>query len=181
MSAKTFLFYAFKNQKITGSILPSQRILIKRMVDKIPKKCKCVIEFGAGTGSITKCLSEKLPKECILISFEINPDLSKYISIKKENFILINDDAQNLSNYLKKYKIKSIDGIVSSIPFGNLGKEKTLDFLNNSKNYIKKNGFFIQYQYFLTKLHLMKKVFNKINVSFVPWNIPPAFIYSCKK
>ena len=43
-------------------------------------------------------------------------------------------------------------------------------------------GMFIQYQYSLTYFRKLKSVFkDKISLDFEPLNIPPAFVYRCKK
>ena len=35
---------------------------------------KCIVEFGPGTGSITKELLNKMPKDALLLVFEINKE-----------------------------------------------------------------------------------------------------------
>ena len=42
-------------------------------------------------------------------------------------------------------------------------------------------GEFIQFQYSLQSFKLFKKVFNKVSVRPCLFNMPPAFVYSCKK
>jgi len=42
-------------------------------------------------------------------------------------------------------------------------------------------GEFIQFQYSLQSFKLFKKVFNKVSIRPCLFNMPPAFVYSCKK
>ncbi len=182
MSTKTFFVSAIKSQKTTGSILPSQKFLARRMIKAVdPVHCRCIVELGTGTGCITKLLLTKLNDKCLLLSFEINKEFVKKLKIKKKNFVLINDDAQKLPLYLKKYGIKKIDYVISSLPLGNMSSKATTTLLTLINHSLREQGLFIQYQYFLTRLLRVKKIFKKVSVGFVPLNIPPAFVYTCKK
>jgi phospholipid N-methyltransferase len=69
------------------------------------------------------------------------------------------------------------------LPFTFIPKDKTKRILLEIKKSLKKNGQFLQYQYFLSDFRLIKSIFekDKIDLSFELLNIPPAFIYSLKK
>jgi phospholipid N-methyltransferase len=56
------------------------------------------------------------------------------------------------------------------------------EILDRSFQVLAKNGVFIQYQYSLTYYKKLKEVFREaISLEFEPLNLPPAFIYRCKK
>ena len=48
------------------------------------------------------------------------------------------------------------------------------------KKNLKNTGIFIQFQYSLGLHKLLNKIFNnRVKISFVSLNIPPAFVYVC--
>lgn len=63
---------------------------------------KVIVELGAGTGIITEKILELMPKDAILLSFEINSFFSRHIkeSIQDERLKVINDDAMYIISIL---------------------------------------------------------------------------------
>lgn len=176
-----FFINALKNPAITGSIVPSQRFLVNKLVAPIEKReCEYIIELGAGNGCVTKRILERRNIECKVMSFEINKELADLTAGKymARNFVLINDDAGNLLNYAPR---KSADFVISSIPLGSLEKGKAMEILESARECLKDDGMFIQYQYFLANLYNVRNVFSRVNVGFTPLNFPPAFVYKCFK
>jgi phospholipid N-methyltransferase len=76
-----------------------------------------------------------------------------------------------------------VDVIISTLPFVFIPKDETKRILLEIKKSLKKDGQFIQYQYFLSEFKLIKNIFekDKIDLSFELLNLPPAFIYSLRK
>jgi phospholipid N-methyltransferase len=177
-----FLIEAIKNWKQSGAITQSGENLCKGMVEHIDDSTKFIVELGAGDGVITKHILEKAPKDAIILSFEINEKLyEKLININDERLIPIYDSAENLSSYLNEYEIKSVDTIVSSIPFVVLPTEITINILEVSKSCLKKGGLFVQFHYSKVLKDLYQTVFSNYETNLILKNAPPAFIFKCKK
>jgi len=68
---------------------------------------------------------------------------------------------------------------VSSLPLTLLKEEDVIDLLDKIPNYLKKEGYFVQYQYSLGKYRLLKQKFARVNVDFTLRNVPPSFVYKC--
>jgi phospholipid N-methyltransferase len=95
---------------------------------------------------------------------------------------VLNISAGKIADELKKLNIKKVDCIISSLPLTILPKEVSEEILLRAFEVLEDNGSFIQYQYSLSYFKKVKKVFREsISVEFEPLNIPPAFIYRCKK
>ncbi|MED0668798.1 hypothetical protein P4S95_00990 [Aneurinibacillus aneurinilyticus] len=76
---------------------------------------------------------------------------------------------------------KSADVIISGLPFTVFPKELTTQIMNEVIKSLKPGGLFITFQY---SLHMKKRLqadFSTIELRFVPFNIPPAFVYICRK
>lgn len=180
-----FMLEAAKHFKTIGSPIPSQKFLVEKMVEQIqPEKTKCIIELGAGEGSITKSILPRIKDSDVLLSFEINKKLSQQIlppNFKATNVHVINDDVLRLTNYLDKYGIEKIDYLISSLPLAQISDSEIISLLSNIKNHMKPSSLFIQYQYSLQSFSLLKRTFDNVEVSFTPLNFPPAFVYTCRK
>jgi phospholipid N-methyltransferase len=170
MKSLRFIYEFLKYPIQVGTMTQSSKCLAKRMAEQIDGSTE-VVEFGAGTGSVTKEILKQLPQDGRLTCFEINPQFCKCLErINDERLKVINDDAKNCEQY-----IDDPDCIVSGLPltlFKKLEKEKILTITSKSKRYIQ-----LQYTPILSKE--IKQYFSDVKLKFVPQNLPPAFIYVC--
>ena len=185
MDGKALFLSAFMEKpKEIGSIIPSSRFLVKELIRGIDfKSAECIVEYGPGTGCVTKEILKRAGKDCRLICFEINRKMYTHLlrSIKDERLILINDSAENLKKHLSRMGLHKADYIVSGIPFSNLPKNKKYAIVKETERNLKNSGKFMLYQYFTNfKAHLHSS-FSKITTSFMPLNIPPCFVHVCEK
>ncbi len=177
----SFLAQSFKDFRTTGSFLPSQRFLINKLIEPVDMNASCVIELGAGEGCVTRGLEKKLCDKTLILSFEVNSKLMALNKSKRPKTILIEDLAQNLKYHIQKHNISHIDYVISSLPLASLGKNETRKILSIIAKNMTPEGKFIQYQYLLLNRKDLEKNFSNISIQFVPLNIPPAFVYVCKK
>jgi len=176
----SFLKEAIKDWRSTGSIVRSSPELIKKMMLPIHfEDIQLIVELGAGQGCITKAIAEVIKEETHLLAFELNDQFLKELFLfEKENVEIINGDALNLLTYVKK---ESVDAIISSLPLANFPTILKRNILQQCYDALKPKGLFIQFQYSLIDFKLLKKRFNSVERKFTPLNIPPAFIYICRK
>ena len=70
---KSFTQEFIHYKKMIGSIMPSWRFLVKKIIQKINfSKDKVIIELGPGTGVFTYKIIEKLEKDTVFLLFELN-------------------------------------------------------------------------------------------------------------
>lgn len=184
MSRLEFLKLFFKNPMEIAAVTPSSGFLIRKMLKPIDFSRKLVVvELGAGTGVITSELLKNITSDSVLFCFEKDGALAE--KLKKEfqdsRLRLINDGAENMEKYLSEVGLGGVDYMVSGLPVAVLPKDKKIKILEAINNYLKKGGFYIQFQYSLTSLSLLKRFFNKVSVNLELRNIPPAFVYVCGK
>lgn len=185
MEKKTkFGLQFIKNYKQIGSVTPSSPFLTKKMLKSIPfGKIKCLVEFGPGTGVFTKKILEQLNKDAKLICIELNTSL--YEGLAKQfndpRLILIHGSATDLPKFLAENNIAEVDTIISSLPLAAFPVELKKEMIQTAHDCLKSKGRYIQFQYTLNAKNDLESVFNKVNIDFTPFNIPPAFIYRCRK
>jgi phospholipid N-methyltransferase len=181
---KGFLKQFWKEKKMVGAMAPSSRFLAKKMLKNIDFNSeKVIVELGPGTGVFTKEIIRKMAPDAHLLVFELNDNFYKALkkSIQDERVILIHDTAEKVQDYLAENNFSHADCIVSSLPLSNFPKQLRESILVSSKNALKEDGKYIQFQYSLQIKRQINRVFPKISIDFTPLNFPPAFVLTCKK
>ncbi len=170
-----------KHLRTTWSIIPSSKFLVDKTISKIDHTWnEKILLLWFWNWIVLKRLLIKKWKDINLTIFEISPDYKKfYDKIVEdynwlENVTYIEDSAENIS----KYNLWQFDYIISTLPFSIINKNTKQKILEEIKNSLKKWWKFLQYQYSLYNKKDFEKIFNKkAKISFVPLNIPPAFVY----
>jgi phospholipid N-methyltransferase len=167
-----------------GSFVPSSKYLGKMILKHVDMKPKVIIvELGAGTGAFTNMILSKMPKDGRLIIFEINSTLAKHLcsSIIDPRAIVLEVDAVEMVRYLKKLNITNPDYIISGIPIGTMSAPDRGYLLQAINESLGDDGLFIQFQYFLASLIPLRRIFKTKIIGYEYRNIPPAFVYGCRK
>jgi phospholipid N-methyltransferase len=68
------------------------------------------------------------------------------------------------------------------LPLTIISNKVSKEILDKSFEVLENGGTYIQFQYSLSYFKKLKTVFKKsISLDFEPLNLPPAFVYRCKK
>lgn len=171
-----------KDYSNIGSIGRSSKFLYKKMTCSIDfSQDISIVEYGPWDWVFTdELLKQTTPNSKISI-FEINIDFYNFLKEKYKNNPKIEIYKEDVCNIRKYFEENSVDYIISSLPLSFIKKNVVWNILKESKNILKNNWTFIQYQYFLQNKNQIQYFFPQINYKFTPLNLPPAFIYICKK
>ncbi|MEM8906926.1 MAG: rRNA adenine N-6-methyltransferase family protein, partial [Bacteroidota bacterium] len=174
---------SIKNLKTIGTFTRSSQYVCKEMVSHVNfDEAKVIVELGAGDGVITEHILKNMRPDARLISFEVNELFCKKLrQIDDPRFQVIEDSAERLKEYLNKMNLKEADYVVSAIPFVALPDELGYSIVSTCRDNMKMGGRFIQIHYSLLAKKIYKNVFGNVEVSFVPINIPPAFVLVSEK
>lgn len=180
-----FLKEFFKERKTVGAIRPSSKSLAKKMLKNVDfKNSNVIVEYGPGTGVFTRRIIEEMNPDAKLYVFELHEPF--YIKLQKEfenddRVQIIYDSAVNVRKYLEADKNEHADVIISSLPLTNFDQKLTMRILKSAEMALKHEGQYIQFQYSLNARKLLVKIFSSISIQFTANNLPPAFVYTCKK
>lgn len=180
----TFFKEAVKSLKTSGTFIPSSRFLVKRILKNIDfSTSEVIVEYGPGNGIITKEILKNLKPNAILICFEINEKfLEELEKINHKQLVVLNSSAENVEEEIQKLGYQKVDNFVSSLPLAIIPKEISFSIVKNSSEVLNEGGNFLQYQYSTQFLKPLKTIFNDaVKLEFEPLNLPPAFLYNCKK
>src|SRR5579862_292787 len=168
----------------TGGIIPSQRFLIEKMIAPVPGTYRGqVIELGSGTGALTLRLAARCP-EARIMACEINPTLARdqRCNLAEAGLDgrvkLLTRSAENLLSELSQKQ--KPDFVISGIPLGNLGREKSFALIDSIRQTLGPAGLYIQFQHSLLDRKKIKTKFS--NLLTVPvFNFPPAVVYYARR
>ena len=184
MKKRLFLKQFFKQKKMVGAVAPSSRFLAHKMLNHLPlSTAKVIVELGPGNGVFTKRIIKEMGGNTQLIVIELNDLFYNELSftILDPRVHIFHDSANKIGEFIKQIGQDKADIIISSLPLANLPEDLKTDLLDSIHNSLDEKGTFVQFQYSLQSKKAIKKRFEKTKITYTPFNIPPAFVYSCMK
>lgn len=182
MGAIKFFIEGIRRFKEVGAIARTSKFVSKAMCKYIDfNTTKCIVELGAGDGSITEQILKQMSPDTKLLAFEINDKLSADLREKLGNdprLVIIQDDAKKMGEYIRQAGFDLADAVISAIPFSIIPED---DIIEEAKKQMRMNAKFVQLHYSLVAKKRYKRIFNNVDIDFVTLNVPPAFIHICEK
>ena len=182
-----FMFAALVKLRQTGTIVPSQRFLIRRMIEPVPESyAGRIIELGAGNGALTLRLATRCPQARVL-ACEINPALASTTRANLDRagingrVEVVSDSAEHLLSEMGRRGTERADYILSGIPLGNLPGEQVQALVNAISGALGPGGMYVQFQYSLIDRKRIRSQFRSLRTVPVPLNFPPAVVYYARK
>lgn len=176
-----FLRRFLHNPKNVGSIIPSSQHLANRMVNQIPwPEAEAIAELGSGTGAITRYIHQQVQDSTKVLLFEIDEAMRNNLQTAYPDFSCY-PNAAHLVDFMKQEGVQQLDCIFSGLPFFNFELELRNTLVDQIYKALKPGGLFIAFQYSLQMKKTLSKHFIIEKIDLVPLNIPPAFVYVCRK
>jgi phospholipid N-methyltransferase len=180
-----------KNQpQSIGAVMPSGDRLADLITEQASlESARTIVEIGPGTGVFTKRIVKKVPKNATYFAIELNEAFATALEEQFPDVPVYQDSAEHINKYLRLHDKEHCDRIISGLPwtaFEKSQQSKLLDALHDS---LEDGGLFLTFSYFplnnLPKGRTFKKMllerFSDVARTDVVPNVPPAFVYVCKK
>lgn len=170
-----------KNPKNVGSIMPSSRSLVRKMMEPIDfEKASCIMEYGPGTGAFTEELVNRKRSNTVLILIEQNEEfcrmlLERYGNV--ENLYVVNKSAEDADEIMREFGISRVDYIVSGLPFVSMHTAMMVSVFQATRRCIGRTGTFITLQYTTLRKKFFEWAFDIIDCVHVMKNLPPAYVF----
>jgi len=181
----------FSNPIRTGAICASSPELSRLITKDIGiERAKSVVELGPGTGAVTGFILESINPAASFFTIELNPDIIIALKKKFPKVKTYHDCASNLPSILRKEGLEKVDVVISGLPWAYFSDEVQEEILSSIVDNLPKGGVFSTFAYIqgtilpagLSFKKRLRKYFSKVEKSQVIWmNIPPAFVYRCRK
>ncbi|MEK4851972.1 methyltransferase domain-containing protein [Paenibacillus sp. FSL H7-0756] len=176
-----FLRSFLQNPKHVGSVMPSSRFLANKMVKQASwPETKAVAELGSGTGAITRYIHQHAQDSTKVLLFEMNDTMRNNLRTAYPDFACY-PDASRLVEAMKKEGVQQLDYVFSGLPFFNFESEVRHTLVDQIHKALKPGGVFIAFQYSLQMKKTLSAHFVIEKIKVVPVNLPPAFVYVCRK
>jgi len=175
----------------TGAVASSSKFLAKTMIESSElKDAKCIVELGSGTGVFTKEILGGVSEGVVFFGLEVNPVFVETTKDRCPEAVIYQASAKDLSVYLKKYDRSNCDRVISGLPWAAFERENQEELLGAIFKSLAPGGLFVTFTY-VHSPHLpagkqfkrrLMNLFLDVQTSPVVWrNIPPAFVYICRK
>jgi len=165
---------------MVGSIIPSSRTLIERMLKPVDwKTTKLVVEYGPGVGTFTRPILEKLGAKGVLIAIDTNADFIRYLrqSIPDERLVAVTGSAADVEQIVHDHGFDHADYVLSGIPFSTLPPGVGDAIAKATAGVIRPGGAFLIYQFSAKVFDFISPHFDKIDRGFEWINVPPAKLF----
>ena len=177
-----FALNFFKHPKMLGSIIPSSRFLIERVLGQVDwKRARVIVEYGPGVGTFTSEILRRMRPDAILVVLETNPEFVDFLreSLPDPRLRVIHGSAAEVTEVLARDGEKHADYVISGIPFTTLPNDVRQEVLAQTHNVLKPDGVFLVYQFSPKVLGYLEPFF-RVTRGFEPWNILPAQLFYCR-
>jgi phospholipid N-methyltransferase len=134
-----------------------------------------VLELGSGSGALTANIIPKLADPKQLTCVELDQELTQICQNKFPDIRIITADIQSVLEQENSYDI-----IISGIPFAAMEPARRQQIFELIKQRLQPDGKFIMFQYSIYTRRELQQIFGNLKTDFTPWNIPPAFVFTCE-
>ena len=175
-----FLRGFLKNPVMVGSVIPSSRVLIDKMLGPVDwANTKLFVEYGPGVGTFTRPVLDQLPADARLVTIDTNPDFTRYLkaSIDDPRLIPVTGSAADVEKILSERDLGSADYVLSGLPFSTLPPGVGDAIAEATSNVIRPGGAFLVYQFSPKVRDFIKPYFAPIKRGFEGVNVPPATLF----
>jgi phospholipid N-methyltransferase len=171
-----------KHPVMLGSVIPSSRFLIERVLRRVDwSAARVIVEYGPGVGTFTREILERLHPDGTLLVLETNPDFVEHLrgSIADPRLHVVHGSAAAVREALAELGLSGADCVISGIPFSTLPARVRADVLAATRDAIDPGGLFLVYQFSSRVLVDLRTVFGAVGRGYEPRNVLPAHLFFC--
>ena len=187
----TILGQFLKNPKHIGAIASSSKALSRTIVSDIDiESASVILEYGPGTGVFTRQILKVKRPEAVFAAIERNPMLATQFRREFPDVPLYEDSAENAPDIVRHLGADKADCVVSGLPWAAFDDGLQDRLLQATLEVLREGGTFVTFAYLQGLLLRSGKRFQqKLKTNFsrltrsrvVWWNLPPAFVYRCRR
>lgn len=188
-----FLIEFARRPRNTGAIAPSSRYLAREIVAEIGlEEASLVVEYGPGSGAFTGEIVRRMPDDADFIALENNPEMIGMLRRAHPEVSVVHESIARATDVLREHgwEPPAVDAIVSGLPWASFDEDLQDRLLEATVDILRPGAHFATFAYihgmvlpsarsFRQKLD---RHFDEVTTSPIVWrNLPPAFVYRCKR
>jgi len=140
----------FRHPRMLGSIVPSSRFLIEKLLAPVDwNRARVFVEYGPGVGGITAEILRRMRPDARLVAIEMNPEFARYLrsTLKDDRLAVFETSADSVLEVLRELGLDKADYIVSGIPFSSMTPADRERILGRTLAALEPQGSFLVYQF----------------------------------
>jgi phospholipid N-methyltransferase len=172
-----FMNIAVRDYAHVASLFPSSLCSARSVVKHLDPQSELVVEYGPGTGIITREILRRLSPQSQLVGVEVNQQcLSHLRQIKDRRLRLVEGDVRDIVPTIGEMAPDGVDAVVTGIPFSLMTLNERKYIVEKTLGGLRKGGKLIAYQNSTALLFLLKSYVQRVEVFFEPRNFLPYVI-----
>ena len=175
-----FLEGFVKHPVMVGSIIPSSRFTIAKMLEPVKwDECRLFVEYGPGVGTFCRPVLERLPRDGRLIVIDTNPLFIDYLraTITDSRFTAVLGSAADVEEIVRAHGFDHADYVLSGLPFSTLPDGVGPAIAAATHRVLRPGGAFLVYQFSNRARDYMARHFAHIDEGFELWNVLPCKLF----
>ena len=175
-----FLREFIKHPVMVGSIIPSSKVLIDRMLAPVDwKNTRLFVEYGPGVGTFTRPVLDRLGPDATLVTIDTNDDFTRYLnqSIDDPRLVAVTGSAAEVEKIIAERALGQADYVLSGLPFSTLPPGVGDAIADATARVIRPGGAFLVYQFSSKVLDFIQPHFDRVDRGFEWINVPPARLF----
>jgi len=175
--ALQFLRGFIKHPVMVGSVIPSSKVLIDKMLAPVDwANCKLFVEYGPGVGTFTQHILDRLAPDATLLTIDTNADFTEYLNGKfmDSRLSAVTGSAADVRTIMADIGFSEADYVLSGIPFSTLPPGIGPKIAKETADAIRPGGAFLVYQFSPKVREFIAPHFTHVDKGFEWRNIPPA-------
>ena len=191
VKARTIFREFLKYPNKVGAVAPSSRYLANAMLDELDwENLTNVVEYGPGTGAISKHLLQRVGSHQRFFAVELNDQFIPVLNRKLPELQVFNESVGDIRSICDREQVEWVDAIISGLPWTAFPEALQKELMDATLSVLPEGGQFVTFAYVhglrLSNARRFRKglqeAFSQVQISPVIWrNIPPAIFYSCRK
>ena len=175
-----FLRGFIEHPRMVGSIIPSSRFTIAKMLERVKwEECSVFVEYGPGVGTFCQPVLDRLPRDGKLIVIDTNPLYVDYLAkhFTDPRFHAVLGSAADVEAIVHAHGAKHADYVLSGLPFSTLPVGVGPAIAEATYRIIRPGGAFLVYQFSAKARDYMARHFERIESGFEALNILPCQLF----
>ena len=188
---RAFLTAALRRPGTVGAVVPSSARLAEVLVSIVPRAgSPVVVELGPGTGAVSTVITRRLPATARHLAVELDPHMVAYLRRHHPDLEVVPGDAAQLVALLAERGLSRADAVICGLPWSLFDQRTQEAILGQVSQVVGTTGAFTTFGY-LQSMTLaaarrfratLRATFDEVVVSATVWrNVPPAFVYVCRR
>jgi phospholipid N-methyltransferase len=173
-----------KHPRMLGSVIPSSRFLVNRLLAQIDwTRARVILEYGPGVGTVTTEILRRMAPDAVLVAIETNADFVRFLRrrIQDPRLQLVHGSAANADDVLAGAGLEQADYVISGIPYTTMPEGTRDQILRKTHALLHPHGTFLVFQFTRAVLPSLRGLFGIVREEFELRNVMPARLFYCRR